>query len=301
MSLPRRLYMGTSRKSARKTIVITGASGFLGSALVSHFAGKGWQVRALLRNAAKYSTPGVTYLDYELAKPINDSVLDGADYLVHAAYMKHGKQHPDALQVNLEAAKRLIKASRKHHLTRNVFISSMSAHSGAESTYGKQKLAIENLFSGGDCTIIRSGLIMGDGGMVKQMADFMKRKHAVPLIDGGKQPLQVIAIYDLVRVIDTILAKDSSGLLTIATPEVYTYKEFYEALRKHLKTPVVFIPVPLSLLMGVVKGTSLLHLPLSINQDNVLGLKNLRSANTGPDLAKLGIKLDPLEKILEKS
>lgn len=283
-----------------KTIIITGANGFLGSALVEDFRQDGWRVIALVRNAQKYKAPGVTYVEYDLAKPFDASVFAGADYLVHAAYVKSDNKHPDALSINVEGAKRLLKASRQHKLKRNVFISSMSAHSGAESTYGKQKLAVEKLFSGPDCTVIRSGLIMGNGGMVGQMAAFMKSKHVVPLIGGGEQPLQVIAVYDLVRVIKAVLASNQSGLLTIATPEIYSYKTFYKALSKHLGTPVLFVPVPYALLMGGVKLTTLLHLPLSINEDNVLGLKNLRSANTADDLRTIDIALDNLEQVLSK-
>jgi len=285
----------------QKTIIITGANGFLGSALVTYFRQKDWQVIALVRNAKNYKTAGVKYVEYELAKPFDTSVFAGADYLVHTAYVKYDHKHPDALNINLEGAKQLLKASRQYRLKRNVFMSSMSAHAGAESVYGKQKLAIEKLFKGADCTVIRSGLIMGNGGMVKQMTDFMKSKHAVPLIGGGKQPLQVVAVYDLVRVIKAILIENRYGTLTIATPEVYTYKAFYQALRKHLGIVVVFVPIPLGALLGIVKLTNVLHLPISINEDNVLGLKNLRSAKTAADLHTLHIELDDLDKILSKS
>lgn len=283
------------------TVIITGANGFLGSALVKYFKRDGWHVIALVRNAHKYSAPGVVYAEYDLSKPFDASIFAGADYLVHTAYVKYDNKHPDALKTNLEGAKRLLKASRQYKLTKNVFMSSMSAHSGAESIYGKQKLAIEKLFKGADCAVIRAGLIMGNGGIVKQMTDFMKSKHAVPLIGGGKQPLQVVAVYDLVRVIKTILVENQSGTLTIATPEVYTYKAFYKALRKHLGIVVVFIPIPLAILMGITKLTTFLHLPIAINEDNVLGLKNLRSAKTADDLHTLHIELDNLDQILSKS
>jgi nucleoside-diphosphate-sugar epimerase len=285
----------------QKTVVITGANGFLGSALVKHFKQDGWHVIALARNAHKYSTPGVVYVEYDLSKPFDASVFAGANYLVHTAYVKSDNKHPDALNINVEGAKRLLKASRQYKLTKNIFISSMSAHSGAESTYGKQKLAVEKLFKGPDCAIIRAGLIMGNGGMVGQMSDFMKSKHVVPLIGGGKQPLQVVAIYDLVHVIEIILEKNQSGTLTIATPEVYTYKAFYKALSKHLGIVVLFIPIPFAFLLGMIKLTTFLHLPLSINEDNALGLKNLRSAKTADDLHTLHIKLDNLDQILSKS
>jgi nucleoside-diphosphate-sugar epimerase len=288
-------------KANKQTVIITGANGFLGSTLVTSFKRDGWQVIALVRNAHTYTTPGVNYVEFDLAKPFDTSAFAGADYMIHAAYVKYDHKHPDAFTINVEGSKRLLKASREHKLKRNIFISSMSAHAGAESTYGKQKLGIEKLFKGADCAVIRSGLIMGDGGMVKQMTDFMKSKHVVPLIGGGKQPLQVVAIYDLVRVIKAILQQKYSGTLTIATPEVYTYKTFYSKLSKQLGIKVAFIPVPLGMLMGIVKLTSSLHLPFSINEDNVLGLKNLRSAETADDLRSIHIELDNLDKILSKS
>lgn len=298
MWLQKRLSVTANKQ---KTIIITGANGFLGSALVKYFKQKGWRVVALVRNANKYKLPSVVYVEYDLSKPLDASVFAGANYLVHTAYVKHDNKHPDALNINVQAAKHLLKASREHKLKRNIFISSMSAHSGAESIYGKQKLAVEKLFKGADCTVIRSGVIMGNGAIVGQMTSFMKSKHAVPLIGGGKQPLQVVALYDMVRVIKTVLEKKQPGTLTIATPEVYTYKEFYDALRKHLGIVVIFIPIPLGLLLGAVKLTGFLHLPVSINEDNVLGLKNLRSAKTADDLRTLGIELDNLDEILSKS
>ncbi len=287
--------------TSKPKVVITGASGFLGSELIKSFRKDGWQVVGLVRNAQKYKTPGVEYVEFDLSKPFDDSAFAGADYLIHAAYVKYDSNNPDAMNINLDGSKRILQASRKHKLKRNVFMSSMSAHSGAESVYGKQKLKIEKLFSGADCAVIRSGLIMGNGGIVKQMADFMKSKHAVPLIGGGKQPLQVIGVYDLVRVIKAILDQKKSGTFTIATPEIYTYKTFYQKLSQRLGIKILYIPVPIGLLLGITKLTATLHLPFSINSDNVLGLKNLRSAETATDLKKLNIILDDLDQILAKT
>jgi nucleoside-diphosphate-sugar epimerase len=132
------------------------------------------------------------------------------------------------------------------------------------------------------------------------MTDFMKSKHVVPLIGGGKQPLQVIAVYDLVRVIKTLLTKHHSGTFVVATPEVYTYKTFWQKISRKLGIKVLFVPVPLGLLLGATKVTAALHLPLSLNSDNVLGLKHLMSMETAADLKKLGIKLDNLDQILDK-
>jgi len=61
----------------------------------------------------------------------------------------------------------------------------MSAHDGAESVYGRQKLAIEQLFNTKKDISLRGGLIIGNGGIVKEMVMFMRSKHLVPLIGGA--------------------------------------------------------------------------------------------------------------------
>jgi nucleoside-diphosphate-sugar epimerase len=286
----------------QKTIIITGASGFLGSNLVKHFSKAGWQVRALVRDAKKYSSSkNIEYINWDLKdQKVSDSIFKNADYLVHTAYIKYNRQNPDAMAVNVAAARKLIALSRKYKLSKNVFISTMSAHAGAQSVYGKQKLKIEKLFNTKSDVVIRSGLIIGDGGIVKQMADFMKTKHVVPLVGGGNQPLQVIGVNNLIEVIDHVLSSKVSGMYTVATSEVYSYKEFYKTLAKSLGVKVIFVPFPYFVLETSVDVISFLHIPLSVSKDNVLGLKMLVSVDNSKDIAKLGVKIDPLAKALKE-
>jgi nucleoside-diphosphate-sugar epimerase len=283
-------------------IVITGASGFLGSHLVDYFAQKGWHVRALVRSPEKYTdTKQVAYLKYDIGSPFDTSLLKGADYLVHAAYVKYDRLHPDALELNREGARALIETSRKNRLAKNVFISSMSAHEQAESVYGLQKLGIEKLFSTKKDVVLRSGLIIGNGGIVKQTADFMKSKHAVPVVGGGKQPLQIIAVGDLVRAIETALTTPVNGTYTVATSQVYTYKELYEAIAAYLKVKVLFVPVPFSVLLLMLQTIAFLRLPLNVSKDNALGLKKLMAVDNKADLAALKLKPLALAAALEES
>jgi len=281
------------------TVIITGATGFLGSELVQHFSSKNWKVIAFARSVGK-PQKNVRYVNYNLAKPVDENTFNGADYLVHAAYTKYSRKQPDALELNIQAAKKLLQASRQHKIKKNVFISSMSAHRQTESIYGQQKLAIEKLFNTKNDVVLRSGLIIGNGGIVKHMANFMKTKHLVPLVGGGRQPLQVIAVYDLVQVIErSLLDPKISGRYTIATPQVYSYKEFYRALAKKLNTKIVFLPAPMPVLLGALKIAESLHLPLNISRENALGFKQLRTINNSKDLKALCIQPDDLNKILQ--
>lgn len=283
------------------TIVITGANGFLGTQLVNHFAKKGWEVRALVRNPKTAKPqPHVTFMAYDMTKAIDDAIFAGADYLVHAAYIKEDRQHPNAFELNMEGTKQLLTASRAHKLKKNIFLSSMSAQSDAVSTYGKQKYAIQALFNRNADVVIRSGLMIGNAGLIREISQFIKTKHMAPLIDGGNQPLQTIAVYDMVRVIDRIIGRDVTGIFTIAEPAPITYRGLYKAIAKKMRTPLVLIPVPFWIPLMVIRTIQMLHLPFKITEDNLQGLRKLRVEDTTNDLATLQITLDPIEIVLDK-
>jgi nucleoside-diphosphate-sugar epimerase len=284
----------------KPVIVITGANGFLGSQLVKHFAGKGWIVRALVRDPKKYTNSAqLAYMAYDMNEPVNKTIFEGADYLVHAAYVKQSRQCPDAMQINITAAKRLLAASRSHRLKKNIFISSMSAHKDAVSVYGKQKQAIEKLFNQTNDICLRPGLIVGAGGIVQTMVDFMKSKHMVPLIAGGKQPVQLISLQDVVKAVDHALGRPVHGTFTVAHPQVITYKEFYQLVSQRLHIAVVFVPAPYYLLLGGLTIASKLPLNLGIEPDNLRGLKKLQAVDTHKDLEQLAIKPQALDKYLD--
>ncbi|HVI69160.1 MAG TPA: NAD-dependent epimerase/dehydratase family protein [Magnetospirillaceae bacterium] len=283
-----------------KTVAVTGANGFLGRELVRHLSSKGWQVVALVRKPKLSADPKVRFEHYDMEAPIEPGLLDGVDVLVHAAFIKYDAKHPDAMEQNIEATRALLAAAKKSGVKKCIFISSMSAHDEAVSVYGRQKLATEKLFDAARDVVLRCGLIMGKGGIVRQMAQFMRSKHVVPLIGGGKQPLQVIGVYNLVELIEKAAKSKVAGRFVAATPQVYTYKQFYQALAKALKTPVLYMPIPYGVLLAIFRTASALRVPLGVGEDNLMGLKMLRSMKSAKDLKKLGMQLDDLPTVLSK-
>jgi nucleoside-diphosphate-sugar epimerase len=282
------------------TVAITGATGFLGSALTNLFLKKDWNVVSLTRKPSTIKNSRLSFRPYDIEKPLDSHALKNVDYVIHAAYVKQG-QNKNALDLNIVGAKNLIAAVKKSGVEHVVFISSMSAHEDAISVYGKQKLAIEKLFAKlPHATVVRPGLIVGNGGIVRDMSQFMKTKHLVPLVDGGKQPLQVIAIDDLAASLYAILDKSLTGRFIVATPEVYTYKSFYRGLANHLKTPVLFVPVPYSLLSAAFKVLQLMHISMDIGGDNLKGLKKLTSMPSAKDMKKIGVVPAGLEESLSR-
>lgn len=289
--------------STLPTILITGANGFIGSSLIEHFSNKGWKVYALVHSLpsphraplkrkgeiyTQYNTD-IHYVKYSLERGIADeSIFVDVDYIVHCAYMKNDK-NPNSKKINIEGSKRLLEWSRKYDVKRNIFLSSMSAQEGSTTAYGQQKFAIEKLFSSSQDVIIRPGLVLGTGGLLKDMVEFIKKRKVIPLVSGGKQPIQTIYIDDLVWAIDKILEKNLKGIFTIAEQEAITYKEFYRELCLAFHLRARFISVPYTLFYVAVAFADALKIQLAVSKDSLVGLKNLKAHAVEESIKKVGI------------
>lgn len=156
-----------SPDSPARAVVITGANGFIGSALVRHFSGRGWRVLALCR-AARDQRPvsDVTFREFSLPDGIRDEDFEGGEVLIHCAYVQHSRRCPDSDAVNTRGTERLLALSRTHGYAKFVFLSSLSAHDGAESHYGRHKRELEKIFDPRRDLIVRPGLTLGNGGLL---------------------------------------------------------------------------------------------------------------------------------------
>jgi nucleoside-diphosphate-sugar epimerase len=166
-------------------ILVTGASGFLGRAVIAAFAKDGHAVRAAVRQTpVPPFTTGIevaTHRDY--VEGVDwPSLLDGMDFVVHLAGIAHtGPGIDPALydRVNRRATEEAANAAARGGIQRFVFVSSIRAQCGAAADhvlserdppqptdpYGRSKLAAEAEVqaSGVPFTILRPVLLYGRG------------------------------------------------------------------------------------------------------------------------------------------
>src|SRR3990167_6343192 len=199
------------------TIIITGSSGLVGSALVSYFSKLGFQVRAFQRSLPKSNNPSIVYYPFDLAD-VQDRGFKGADYIVHCAYRPVVSKHDRECMINIdiEGAKKIITLARKHNI-KIVFFSTLAAHPAARSYYGKQKLFSEGLFDVKKDLIIKPGLVLGEGGgLFGRIASILRNYNLVPLVGRGQQRIQTIALDDLCRIVEVGIKKNIVGKFMIA-------------------------------------------------------------------------------------
>lgn len=285
------------------TIAITGASGFLGQRLVAHFHARGWEVRALVREPAAFASriEGVRAYRCDLPDALDDAGIDGADALVHAAYATRATSAEAARRVNESGTRRILDAARAADIPRFVFLSSLSAHEGAESYYGRSKLAVEATLDLERDLVLRLGLVLareGDG-LFRRLVDAVARARFVPVFEGGRQVLQTLHEDDFCAAVERALAKGLTGRLAVAEPEGLTYRELLQAIAARLGRRCTLVPLPMAPALGILRAVELLRVPLPVTRENLLGLRALRFVPTAADLERLGIAARPAGESLD--
>lgn len=168
-------------------VLVTGASGFLGSYAIAELLKSGHQIRAISRRPVKTSpdSPGVNWVQADLSKAVDPLVplLDNIDAVIHVAAAMTG-DFATQYAGSVTATQNLLAAMNLAQVNRLVAISSFSTYdyqalmagtildenSPVESlpqdrdTYTQMKLSQEQLVrdfesSGGEVTVIRPGII----------------------------------------------------------------------------------------------------------------------------------------------
>lgn len=277
-----------------KTILISGANGFIGRALLDYFAAQGHRVIGLVRQSTGVFESRVFDLR---EKTIPAAVFAGVDVFIHAAYVKQtGKE--DTYTINVDGSLRLFDAATNAGVKQLVFISSLAAHANALSVYGRQKFAIEQQAAARGYTVIRPGLVLGHGGLFSSLETHLAKSNKIPLVGGGTQPLQTVHIDDLVKAVAAAVAQNSKGVFTVAETPAISYRRFYELLCAQKNIKPFFVPVPYWVMKSAITVANSIGMKLPVNKDNVLGLQAMQFDDPQQSLEALGIRVRPAEESL---
>lgn len=282
--------------NAARAIGVTGAAGFIGARLVERFAADGWSVRAYQRDPTPPAPAGVHRVAFRMPDLVRAEDFAGLDWLIHAAVQPYDARHRDADAVNVDTARRLIEIARANG-TRIVFLSTLSAHDAAHSHYGVTKWRMESMFDSERDVVLRLGLVLGErGGLFGSIVDTLRGSKVVPLPDGGRQPIQVIAMDELLDIVARVVEHGASGRYELAHPEVYRMRDLYEAIMARTGAKPLLIPVPLSLVGAGVRVIETLGVPFPITSENVLGLRHMAVFDTAKSLERLGERTSGLHE-----
>lgn len=183
------------------TIALTGATGFVGQAVLDEAGRRDQSIRALTRRPQAVREH-IEWTDGDLSNPAALAMLiHDAEAVIHVAGLTNAPD-PDLFEeANVKGTKRLIDAAKDKKVKRFIFVSSLSAREPDLSAYGASKAKAETLVeaSGLDWTIVRPPGVYGPRD-VDYFEMFRSAKYGVvPLPPRGAS--SIIHVDDLARLL----------------------------------------------------------------------------------------------------
>jgi nucleoside-diphosphate-sugar epimerase len=199
------------------TLAVTGATGFVGQAMLEEAARQGLEVRALTRGK-QAKTAGVEWVAGDLHdRKALMRLVRNAEAVIHVAGVVNTHDPRGFHLGNVEGTLALVEAALAAGVPRFVFVSSLAAREPKLSKYGASKAHAEKLVkaSGLDWTIVRPPAIYGPRD--REILELFKlaRWGAVPMPPPGRTSLVHVA--DLARL-----------LLTLAPPGERVTQQVFE-------------------------------------------------------------------------
>ena len=249
-------------------ILVTGATGFIGSSLVPALARQGYFVRAAARDpsclAAGANIEPVAMPDLSTKADWSET-LDGVTHVVHLAGIAHA---PGALpdhvysRINTDSLVKLAEQA-KGHVERFVFMSSVRAQAGLSSPtpiteadtpspteiYGYTKLAAERQLaaSGVDFTVLRPAVVYGPGvkGNIAALATIAKTPMPLPF-GGLDNRRSLVAIENLISSVAHVLQSEQTRNETylVADAAPISVAGIVGAMREGLGRPPQLVKMP---------------------------------------------------------
>lgn len=145
------------------TIAITGATGFVGQALIDQANDQGVVVQALARKHQK-RRDGVDWIKGDLSdRAALARLVDGVEAVIHVAGLTNAHHASEFEAANVAGTLAVIEAALAAGVPRFIFVSSLSAREPGLSAYGASKARAERMVkaSGLDWTIVRPPAVYG--------------------------------------------------------------------------------------------------------------------------------------------
>ena len=230
------------------TVLVTGATGFIGRRLVPELVDRGHTVRAMTRRPEEYDGPG---------EPVAGDVFDRAsltDPLTDvdvAVYLVHSLDDPDFEQKDADAARTFAKAAVACGVRQIVYLGGLGSEDDKLSPHLRSRREVEQLLgeTGVPVTVLRAAIVVGAGGISWELTRQLVKNLPAMVVPRWVSTLtQPIAIDDVIRYLAGVVGVPEAfgRIFEIGGPEQLTYLEMLQVaseVKDGHRVPIVKVPV----------------------------------------------------------
>jgi len=259
-----------------RRILVTGAGGALGAALLGHLQNQGWWVRALvLPNTVPELAGANETCQGDVCEPSSlQSALTGVDVVLHMAGLILSRDANILQLVNTQGTCNMLTACAQAGIRRFVYVSSTSVEYPKRNAYAQSKWDAEQAVraSNLDWTIVRPTLLVGKGGGAEyNMFAKLVRWPLVALPAGGYARKRPVHVQDLAVGLVALLPNPAtiSNTYSLAGCEVISLRRMLAELAYANQRPYpLVIPIPTWFLVPWAKLLD--HFPLRFSASQAL-------------------------------
>jgi NADH dehydrogenase len=291
-------------------VLVTGANGFIGTALVPRLVAAGHVPRLLVRRTpVPAPPPPVEVVVGDVADPQTlAGAVAGTHAVVHLAAATSGGRMDKrtAFLLNVGSASSLVDACRTHG-ARLVVMSTQHVHLPRPGLYGRTKLMADRLLldSGIAVTILRPSLVYGPGrsGVFVKLAGLIRALPVLPVLGPGTWTIRPLFLDDLLAVVVEILARPETAgrVYDMGGPDLVTYNDFVTAIGASMGRPVRTVHLPLRLAYAIAWVLERLLSKPPLTTENVYGAVYDAHCDARPLERDLRPPLTPLAEGLRRT
>jgi uncharacterized protein YbjT (DUF2867 family) len=230
------------------TVLVTGATGFIGRRLVPALVDDGHTVRAMTRRPEQYDGPGEPVGADVMDPESLVAALDGVDV---AVYLVHSLDDPDFERKDADAARNFSKAAATAGVRQIIYMGGLGADDGDLSAHLRSRREVEGLLGqdGVPVTVLRAAIVVGHGGISWEITrQLVKNLPAMIVPKWVGTRTQPIALDDVIRYLAGVVDKEEAldRVFEIGGTEQLTYLEMMTVAAELIngrKIPVVPVPV----------------------------------------------------------
>jgi uncharacterized protein YbjT (DUF2867 family) len=240
-------------------ILVTGATGFVGPRIVHALRERDRPVRSLVRNPSQGSAAALASWGSELVQgDMTDAAslrraVEGVEVVVHLVAIRQGRDE-EFRRVMEQGTRDLVAAAKDAGVRRFVLMSALGTSEETKDLvpyYGakwEQEQTVRG--SGLEHVIFRPSFVFArDGGILPTFRRLARLSPVTPIIGSGRQRIQPIWIDDVAAYFaeGVELGDAANRTFELGGPDVVTWNEFWERLKRALgsRRPSVHVPIAL--------------------------------------------------------
>jgi uncharacterized protein YbjT (DUF2867 family) len=288
-------------------ILLTGATGLVGSALLERLLGAGRDVRCLVRDPRRLgpNRVRVQITMGDLANPFAvRQAVRGVDTVVHLAATIRDQPGGSIEELNALATIRLLREARLAGARRFLFFGAMGANATSPARFFRAKALAEQavLDSGLEATVLAPSIVYAPGDPWLTLLHRLSLLPWMPIAGSGEAAYQPIWAEDVAAAAERALSNGSGEArrFELAGPETLTYEDIVRLALDAWGRPRPLIHVPPPVVrraLGLVERLSGNGAFATWEEAQLMAIPMTTSGGTG-DAEELGVEPKRMREVL---